>query len=100
MQARAKGIGTISANATGRCVTKLCYFCGGVEGMCQHACTCHDRCVHGQVIESVCSDVIVGSIEDAWPVFKKMPFQDVVTWTAMILGHVKCGQGQNALELF
>jgi hypothetical protein len=42
----------------------------------------------------------VGSIEDAWPVFKKMPFQDVVTWTAMILGHVKCGQGQNALELF
>jgi hypothetical protein len=42
----------------------------------------------------------VGSIEDAWPVFTKMPFQDVVTWTTMILGHVKCGQGQNALELF
>jgi len=24
----------------------------------------------------------------------------VITWTAMILGHVKCGQGQKALELF
>ncbi len=63
--------------------------------MCQDACTCHE-----QIIESGCSDVIVGSIEDAWPVFKKMPFHHVVTWTAMILGHVKCGQGQNALELF
>jgi len=24
----------------------------------------------------------------------------VVTWNAMVLGHVKCGQGQKALELF
>ncbi|CAK9215698.1 unnamed protein product [Sphagnum troendelagicum] len=29
-----------------------------------------------------------------------MPSQDVVTWTTMISGHVKCGQGQKALELF
>ncbi|KAH8954826.1 hypothetical protein BDL97_08G101800 [Sphagnum fallax] len=29
-----------------------------------------------------------------------MPSRDVVTWNAMILGHVKCGQGQKALELF
>ncbi|KAH9549386.1 hypothetical protein CY35_10G016600 [Sphagnum magellanicum] len=41
-----------------------------------------------------------GSIEDAWRVFNKMPSRDVVTWTAMILGHVKCRQGQKALELF
>jgi pentatricopeptide repeat protein len=24
----------------------------------------------------------------------------MVTWTTMILGHVKCGEGQKALELF
>jgi pentatricopeptide repeat protein len=41
-----------------------------------------------------------GSIEDAWRVFKEMPSQNVVTWNAMVLGHVKCGQGQKALELF
>jgi pentatricopeptide repeat protein len=29
-----------------------------------------------------------------------MQSRDVVTWTAMILGHVKCGEGQKALELF
>ncbi len=41
-----------------------------------------------------------GSIEDAHRVFNKIPAQDVITWAAMILGHVKCGQGQKALELF
>jgi pentatricopeptide repeat protein len=41
-----------------------------------------------------------GSMQDAWRVFNKMPSQDVATWTAMIFGHVKCGQGQKALELF
>jgi pentatricopeptide repeat protein len=40
------------------------------------------------------------SMEDAWRVFNKMPSRDVVTWTSMILGHVQCGQGQKALELF
>jgi len=70
------------------------------------------RFVHQQIIQSgLESDVYVGSslvdmyakcgsIEDAWRVFNKMPSRDVVTWTAMILGHVKCGQGQKALELF
>jgi pentatricopeptide repeat protein len=41
-----------------------------------------------------------GSIEDAWIVFNKMSSRDVVTWNAMILEHVKCGQGQKALQLF
>ncbi|CAK9193903.1 unnamed protein product [Sphagnum jensenii] len=41
-----------------------------------------------------------GSMEDAWRVFNKMPSRNVVTWTAMISGHVNCGQGQKALELF
>jgi pentatricopeptide repeat protein len=39
-----------------------------------------------------------GSLEDAWIVFNKMPSRDVVSWNAMILGHVKCGQGQKALK--
>jgi len=70
------------------------------------------RCVHQQIVECGWdSDAFVGnslvdmyakcgSMEDAWEVFNKMPFQDMVTWTAMILGDVQCGQGQKALELF
>ncbi len=70
------------------------------------------RHIHEQIIQSGCeSDVFVGnslvdmyakcrSIEDAWKMFKKMPSRDVVTWNTMILGRVKCGQGQKALELF
>jgi len=70
------------------------------------------RHVHDQVIASGWeSDVFVGSslvdmyakcgsLEDAQRVFSKMPTQDAVTWIVMILGHVKCGQGQKALELF
>jgi len=41
-----------------------------------------------------------GSMEDAQSVFNKMPCRDVVTWTAMISGHVKCGEGHKAMELF
>jgi pentatricopeptide repeat protein len=70
------------------------------------------RCVLQQIIQSgLESNVFVGSslvdmyakcgsIKDAGCVFDKMPSQDVVTWTTMILGHVQCGQGQKALELF
>jgi pentatricopeptide repeat protein len=69
-------------------------------------------CVHHQIIECGWdSDVYVvnslvdmyakrGSMEDAWRVFNKMPSQNMVTWTAVIVGHVKCGDGQKALELF
>jgi pentatricopeptide repeat protein len=45
-------------------------------------------------------DAKCGTLEDAWSVFNKMPAQNVVTWTAMILGHMQCGQGQKALGLF
>jgi hypothetical protein len=41
-----------------------------------------------------------GIMQDPRRVFNKMPSQDVVTSTAMILGHVQCGQGQMALEQF
>jgi pentatricopeptide repeat protein len=70
------------------------------------------RCVHEQMIRCGCElDAFVGSslvdmytkcgsMEDAWRVFNKMPSRDAVTWTAMILGHVNCGQGHKALELF
>jgi hypothetical protein len=39
------------------------------------------------------------SIEDVQKVFNKMPSQNVVTWTTVILGHV-LKWGQKALELF
>jgi pentatricopeptide repeat protein len=70
------------------------------------------RCVHQEIIQhGLESDVFVesslvdmyakcGSLEDAWSVFNKMPARNVVTWTAMILGHMQCGQGQKALGLF
>jgi pentatricopeptide repeat protein len=70
------------------------------------------RCVHQQIIQhGLESDVFVesslvdmyakcGTLEDAWSVFNKMPAQNVVTWTTMILGHMQCGQGQKALGLF
>ncbi len=70
------------------------------------------RYIHAEIVQSGCeSDVYVGSslvdmyakcgsIEGAWRVFNIMPTHDVVAWSAMILGHVKCGQGQKALELF
>jgi pentatricopeptide repeat protein len=41
-----------------------------------------------------------GSMVDSWRVFNKMAKGNVVSWAAMIVGHVKCGQGQKALELF
>ncbi|CAM6129666.1 unnamed protein product [Calypogeia fissa] len=41
-----------------------------------------------------------GSIKDAWNVFNKMPEKRVVTWNTLIWGHVKCGKGNKALELF
>jgi pentatricopeptide repeat protein len=105
--ARADGTGIISENATGRCaardsvaVLNACAIAGALES------------VHNKIIESGCEfDVFVGSslidiyakcgsMEDAWRMFNKMPSWNVVTFTAMISGHVKCGQGQKALELF
>ncbi|CAK9214662.1 unnamed protein product [Sphagnum troendelagicum] len=68
--------------------------------------------LHGDVIKSGCESVVYvanslidmyakcGSIEDACKVFHNMPAHDLVSWNVMILGHVKCGQGQKALDLF
>ncbi|CAM6023970.1 unnamed protein product [Sphagnum balticum] len=70
------------------------------------------RSVHEQIVQSGFESVTFvgnslvdmytkcGSIEDAWRVFNKMSSRNVVCWNALLLGHVKCGQGQKALELF
>ncbi len=70
------------------------------------------RQVDDQIIETACeADVFVGtslvdmyakcgSMEDAQRVFNNMPSRTVVCRNAMILGHVKCAQGQKALKLF
>jgi len=70
------------------------------------------RRVHEQIIQSGFeSDTLVGSslvdihvkcrsMEDAWRTFNKIPSWNGVTWNAMSFGHVKCGQGEKALELF
>ncbi|CAK9196087.1 unnamed protein product [Sphagnum troendelagicum] len=70
------------------------------------------RNIHTKVLQSGCESTVYvanslidmytkcGSIEDAQRVFNRMSTRNVVSWSAMILGHVKCGQGQKALELF
>ncbi|CAM6049373.1 unnamed protein product [Sphagnum compactum] len=76
------------------------------------------RCVHQQIIQcGLESNVFVasslvdmyakcGSIEEAQRVFYKMPSRNVVSWTAMILGHVnfdlyaKCGSIEDAWRVF
>jgi len=41
-----------------------------------------------------------GSIEDVQNVFDMMLKHNVVSWSTMIVGHMKCGQAPNALKLF
>ncbi len=70
------------------------------------------RHVYDQIIQYGCESYVLceiawltfmqkcESVEHTWRVFNKMPSQNVVSWPPMILVHVKCGQGQKALELF
>ncbi|CAK9866876.1 unnamed protein product [Sphagnum jensenii] len=70
------------------------------------------RQIHAQLIQTGCEpDVFVGTslvdmyakcgrMDDAERVFNNMPSRAVVSWNAMILGHVRCAQGQKALVLF
>jgi hypothetical protein len=71
------------------------------------------RHIHRLIMQSVCeSNVYVGStlvdiyancgsIEDAWKVlFNQMSTLNAVSWSAIILGDVKCGQGQKAMQLY
>jgi pentatricopeptide repeat protein len=70
------------------------------------------RCVHEKIIQNCFESNVFGghslidmyvkggSIDNAWRVFNRMVTWDVFSWNAMILGHVKCGQGQKALALY
>jgi len=107
MWAMVEGTITISTNAT-RCMTKFYYFCGAAKSMCHLKMTN----VHKHIIQSglefhvfmgnnlVDMYAKCGNIEDVGGVFNRMPSRDMVTWIAMILGHVQCGQGQKTLNLF
>jgi pentatricopeptide repeat protein len=84
----------------------------GVLNVCASIATLEEgKCAPEQIIQSGLESVFVGNslvdmyakcriIEDVWKAFNRMPSHNVVSWTAMILGHVKCGQGQKALDLF
>jgi len=41
-----------------------------------------------------------GSMDDAWTVFNKMPFQIVVTWSTILGGCAMHGHGKEALKYF
>ncbi len=69
------------------------------------------RCVHEWIESRWDSDVFVGNklvdmyakcgnMEDVWRVFNKISSPNVMRWTTMILGHLKIGQAQKALEQF
>jgi pentatricopeptide repeat protein len=68
--------------------------------------------VHAQIVETGCeSDPFIssalvdmyakcGSIDEAREVLEKTGTRNVVSWTALIMGYVKCGQGRKAIELY
>ncbi|XP_024537842.1 pentatricopeptide repeat-containing protein DOT4, chloroplastic-like [Selaginella moellendorffii] len=70
------------------------------------------RAIHTQAVKGGCgSDVFFastlihmyckcGSLEDARAAFQRMQRLDVVSWNALILGHVENGESQCALEIF
>ncbi|CAK9200440.1 unnamed protein product [Sphagnum troendelagicum] len=115
MQAKMEGTKAISTNAT-RCAAKLCYFCGVLKACASRIALHEGKFVHEQIIESGWnSNVLAGSslidmyvkcasMEDAqrdvWRVFNKMSSPNVMRWTTMILGHLKIGQAQKAVEQF
>jgi pentatricopeptide repeat protein len=82
-----------------KCNEKGWYFCLSAQCMCRVASTWRGQmhpydCEPGVCVASSLVNMYAkcGSIEDAWRVFHKMTSHDVVYWTVMILGHVKCGQ--------
>jgi pentatricopeptide repeat protein len=100
------GIGSFSANATGSLKPNPVNFVGVLNACASRVALEEGRRAHEQIIRSGFeSNVFVrnclidmyvkcGRMNDAQSVFNKMPSHGVVSWIAMILGHVKCGQGQ------
>eukprot|EP01018_Ginkgo_biloba_P016323 Gb_33311 [translate_table: standard] len=56
-----------------------------------------DIVVGNALVDTYCK---CGSIKDARQVFDKMPKQNVISWTAMIIGYAMHGCGKEALKLF
>jgi len=95
---RAEGPGTVSTNATGRCVADSFTFVAVLNACMSVVAIEEGRSAHEQIIQSGWdSDVKVGnclvdmyaecgSMEDAWRVFNKMPLHDVVSWNAILVG--------------
>jgi pentatricopeptide repeat protein len=113
MWARTEGTGIVSTNARQRFSARSCYLGGSDMNACASVVALKEgRNAHEQIIQRGWeSDIFLtsglvdmyakcGSMEDASRVFKKRPSLDVVAWNTMISGHVNCGQGQKALELF
>jgi pentatricopeptide repeat protein len=112
MCTRAKGTGTIFTNAKEGVKPDSVTFVGVVNACASLVALEEGRCAQKRIIQSGWdSDVFVGSslvdmytkcgsMEDAQRIFNKIPSRNVVTWNAMILGQVKCRQGQKSLELF
>ncbi|KAH7651063.1 TPR-like protein [Dioscorea alata] len=87
-----------------------------VLGSCAAArCTTHGRQVHALALKtSLHASVFVSNAlitmyssccsvdeeDDAWVVFRTMPFRDVITWNAMITGFLSGGHPQRSLKLF
>jgi hypothetical protein len=85
----------------------------GVLNVCANVVVLEEgRCVHQHTVECGWdSHVFVGSalaylymkcgsMEDAWIVLNIMPFQNVVTWTAILGGCAMHGHGKEALKHF
>jgi len=107
-----QGIGSFSANATGSLKPNPVNFVEVLYACASLVVLEEGRYAHEQIIQSGFeSNVFVrnclidmyvkcGRMNDAQSVLNKMPSHSVVSWIAMILGHVKRGQGQRALGLF
>ncbi|KAH7430136.1 hypothetical protein KP509_09G085300 [Ceratopteris richardii] len=72
------------------------------EGRLVHAYIIFDRIELDSLVRSALVDMYAkcGSLEDAYMIFKALPTQDVVVWSALIVGYAQHGYGKHALELF
>jgi pentatricopeptide repeat protein len=112
MWARAECIGTISTNATEGVKPDHVTFVGILNACASVEALEEGAHVHQHIIQSGWeSDVFVGSslidiyakcgsMQDAWKVFNKMPFRNVVSWNAMLEGFAMRGHAKVALAHF
>lgn len=75
---------------------------GGDDGRIIHAFIVEDIHVLNTQLGNTLLDMYAkcGSVFDAYKIFRMLPKDDVVTWTAMIGAHITCRNGNQALELF